>query len=150
MATKIIDNRKKTKVNSLDENLKHLRNLLSVDTIIDDINQEEALEFLTAVEENICKEREDHAEVLQEEKDREFTVDELIIKLKDCNIDDDKAKELLDIIGEDNPEVVYDFVKDKGYCYVKINSLVDEQKLRSFLEKEIYPRYADQVENIMM
>lgn len=49
---------------TLDENIKHLRSILSVDTIIDDIDQEQALEFLEAVEGNIATEREEHKEAL--------------------------------------------------------------------------------------
>lgn len=88
------------KPKSLDENIKHLRSLLSVDTIIDDINQEEALEFLQAVEENIATEREEKEEALidaqddfknlEKEKDEEITslkneYDDLM-KKTDCDM----------------------------------------------------------------
>lgn len=54
---------------TLDENIKHLRSILSVDTIIDDIDQEQALEFLEAVEGNIATEREEHKEALTDAED---------------------------------------------------------------------------------
>jgi ElaB/YqjD/DUF883 family membrane-anchored ribosome-binding protein len=55
---------------SLDENLKYLRQILSVDTIVDDINQEEGLEFLEAIEDNIATEREDAKDELTELKEK--------------------------------------------------------------------------------
>jgi malate synthase len=56
------------KILSLDENIKHLRSILSVDTIIEDINQEEALEFLEAIEGNIATEREETKDEMEELK----------------------------------------------------------------------------------
>jgi malate synthase len=63
-------------------NIEHLRKILSVDTILQDINQEEALEFLDAVEADIAAKREEHQDELDElknslddkfkEKDEEF------------------------------------------------------------------------------
>lgn len=74
------------KPKSLDENIKHLRSILSVDTIVDDINQEEALEFLEAIEGNIATEREEMSDALSEAetdlKDLEKTKDEDIEDLK--------------------------------------------------------------------
>jgi hypothetical protein len=71
------------KPKSLDENISELRKILSVDLVLEDINQEEALEFLEAVEGNVATEREEHTEELQElktglddkfkEKDEEIT-----------------------------------------------------------------------------
>lgn len=63
MATKTVN---KKKVLSLDENIEHLRKILSVDTIVDDINQQEALEFLEAINENIATEREEIKEALSD------------------------------------------------------------------------------------
>jgi hypothetical protein len=130
------------------DNIDHLRDILSVDTILDDINQEQALEFLEAV----AIERQellDELKELDEKVEIQEDADSLIKKLKDESINSDQASDLLDIVEEDNPELIYDFVKSKGYAYVKIDSMVNEEKLRAFIEKEIYPRYADQVENIM-
>jgi malate synthase len=56
------------KPKSLDENISELRKILSVDLVLEDINQEEALEFLEAVEGNVATEREEHTEELQELK----------------------------------------------------------------------------------
>lgn len=79
---------------SLDENIKYLRQLLSVDTVVDDINQEEALEFLEAVEGNIATEREEHNDALSEIEDQHKTE----LKEKDEEIEEAKKeyKDLMD------------------------------------------------------
>lgn len=46
------------KLTSLEENLAFLRKILSVDTLLDEINQEEALEFLSSIESDIASEKE--------------------------------------------------------------------------------------------
>lgn len=133
---------------SLKANLKHLRETLSVDTFLDDINQEEALEFLDAVESDILDKFKNEAE-LKEEITDSLTAEDLINKLKDVDVDRDQCEDLIDIITEDESDLLYDFVRGKGYVYVKIDNLMQEEKLREFIEKEIYPNYRDQVENIM-
>lgn len=72
---------------SLDENIKHLRQILSVDTVLEDINQEEALEFLDAVKDGIAVERQETKDALEETEDElkalEKSKDEEITGLKD-------------------------------------------------------------------
>lgn len=87
---------------SLEENLKHLRDVLSVDTIIDDINQEEALEFLDAIDEGVAQQKTEADDLLQEvildhekeirEKDGELT------ELKDEMEDLQKESDLTESI----------------------------------------------------
>jgi hypothetical protein len=71
---------------SLDENISKLRKILSVDTILEDINQEEALEFLEAIQGGIATEREEMKDALSDAEDElknlEKSKDEEIEELK--------------------------------------------------------------------
>lgn len=76
---------------SLDENIRHLRQLLSVDTVIDDIKQEESLEFLEAIESDIATEREQHEDALLDmEKDWKDSLKEKTEELEQLESDYDE------------------------------------------------------------
>lgn len=138
------------RTNTPEENIEHLRSLLSVDLLLDPFDQDQALEFLDAVENDISKERAKQEEEIAElnEKLDEPKWADLLQKVKD-NLDDEKAEELLELVDDQDSDLIYDKVKDKGFVYVRINSMVDEQKLRAFIEREIYPSYNEQEANIL-
>jgi hypothetical protein len=140
----------KTRPRSIDENIGFLRKIISVDTLLEEINQEEALEFLEALENDFSQLRskhEDEIEELNEKLDSPKWAD-LLERVKE-NLDDDKAEELLEVITDHDEDLVNDSVAGKGYVYVKVNTMVDEEKLRNFLEAELYPSYNEQQANIL-
>lgn len=146
----------KTKTRSIEENIDFLRKILTVDTLLDEINQEEAVEFLDAVESNISDLTSAHEAELSElnEKLDEPTWSHLVQKVKEGitvleDEEDNRAKELLEIVKEHDEDIVYDVVRGEGFFYVKINSMVDEEKLRNFIEREIYPSYNEQQAHIL-
>jgi hypothetical protein len=140
----------KTTPRSIDENIGFLRKIISVDTLLEEINQEEALEFLEALENDFSQLRSKHEEEIEElnEKLDSLKWADLLERVKE-NLDDDKAEELLEVITDHDEDLVNDSVAGKGYLYVKVNTMMDEEKLRNFLEKELYPSYNEQQANIL-
>jgi DNA repair exonuclease SbcCD ATPase subunit len=137
-----------TKTKTSVDNIEHLRKILSVDTVLYDINQEEALEFLDAIaneRQELLDELKDLDEMVEDQSD----VDTLIKKLRDFSLNSDQANQLLEIVKDDDEDNIYDFVRGEGFMYVKVNNILDQQKLEAFIERRIYPYYNDQQKNVM-
>jgi DNA repair exonuclease SbcCD ATPase subunit len=137
-----------TKTKTSVDNIEHLRKILSVDTVLYDINQEEALEFLDAIA-NERQELLDELKDLDEMVENQSDVDTLIKKLRDFSLNSDQANQLLEIVKDDDEDNIYDFVRGEGFMYVKVNNILDQQKLEAFIERRIYPYYNDQQKNVM-
>lgn len=130
------------------DNLECLRTVLSVNTLLEEINQEEALEFLEAVEH---ERTELHSELkeLEDLIEQQSDVDKLITKLSTEKLTSDQIDDLLKVIEDEDPDPIYDFVKDKGFCYIRIETMDQQEKLRAFVESEIWPHYNEQASNIL-
>ncbi|GAB1462193.1 hypothetical protein [Pedobacter sp.] len=70
-------------------------------------------------------------------------VDIITEHLKELLMDDDQLSELFKIILNQGEEIVFNYLSDKGYAFVKLNSLADKMKLEDFITTEIYPHYND-------
>src|SRR5688572_16475658 len=55
--------------------------------------------------------------------------DDILENLKNLDLDSDDYEQLLNVIDED---AIYDFVANKGYVYVKIENMLDQEKLEEF------------------
>ena len=74
-----------------------------------------------------------------EDLELELSSDEMIAKL----IDEQQEKEILRAMDLD---VVLDFVKERtpDYIIFKVTSMADQEKIKAFIETEIYPYLLDQ------
>lgn len=137
---------------SLDENLRYLRDVLSVDPLLDDINQEEALEFLDAVEADMSGMIADYEEDLRELNEDKLTdFDFLLEKMRDLKNRDVKIDEMLDLVSEIDSDAIREYIQGKGkgdFMLVRVTNLADQQKLEAFLTENLYPLYSDQQVNL--
>lgn len=136
---------------SLDENLKHLRDVLSVETLIEDINQEEALEFLDAVEADITGEITSYETQIEDMQKETAEFDFLHEKLSGLRHKDVDTERLLDLVNEVDSNAIREYVQSKGkgdFMLVRVTNLADQQKLETFLTENLYPLYSDQQVNI--
>jgi hypothetical protein len=66
--------------------------------------------------------------------------------LQEMEHEEIEESKLLDLVAEIDDTLIYDYVKSEGYLYIKINNIVDQQKLEDFIKTEIYPAYNQQIE----
>lgn len=83
-----------------------------------------------------------------QEIDQDFTFEQLVEKLENVDASNIETDKLLALCDEDE---ILDWVKTNkpGFILLKTESGDMEDKIRTFLETEIYPHYNDQVNNIL-
>jgi endonuclease III-like uncharacterized protein len=61
--------------------------------------------------------------------------------LKELDSSDIETSDLLDLCDEND---LYDYVRSKGYAYVKIDNMQQQSDLEEFVSSKIWPYYNDQ------
>lgn len=113
------------KKSKIDDNLTELRKILSVDLLMQEINQEEALEFLDAVESNYQDMKEALADAEKEVQD----LDKEVEKLKSENDDlTEKVDEL-----EERPEM-YESIKTIDCIHYSTSNMQDQDVMEALAQ----------------
>jgi hypothetical protein len=99
----------------------------------------QALTNLTNVIKTIAFEKEEKQELTPEQ----------VIELANYlyEVDKIKSKDLLDFMVESE---IVDYVSGRDFAFVKVTSMDQQNKLRAFVETEIWPYYNQQKENILI
>jgi chromosome segregation ATPase len=126
---------KTKKQNKLDENFTFLRKLLTVDTLIEEVNQEEALEFLDAIENQYWEMKEALAEAEKEVKDLDAAIEK-------------KDKEIEEL--KEESEDWETKASGAGFIMVRIENMQQEQLLSDFVNTHIWPNYNQQKDNVII
>jgi uncharacterized protein DUF3268 len=84
----------------------------------------------------------------EEEEKQELAPEEVIELANDLyQIDKIKSKDLLDFLVESE---IVDYISGRDFAFVKVTSMDQQNKLRAFVETEIWPYYNQQKENILI
>ena len=112
-----------------------------VETILKDnaFTEDAELEIESATE-NIREEMIDLFE--QSELSTEQIVEKMRSLIEDDQLIENDKKELLDAIGS---ECMIDWLNDKDYIFLKIKSADKRDRLKEFVEAEIFPYYNDRI-----
>ena len=82
----------------------------------------------------------------EEVEEPEMSLDTIIEKLGDEDIDEEKAVEILEKLDEEH---VREWIRGQGYSYIKVENLAMQMKLDDFISTELYPYYSDQEKMVM-
>lgn len=88
---------------------------------------------LAAADENLREAVED----LRPE-DVEEEIKQIIARLKELELDQEQSEEIIEFLDKD---ALWDWSKNLGYAYVKIDSIEKADKLEEFIKAEIWPHY---------
>ena len=73
--------------------------------------------------------------------------DSILERLKKMDLDDDMKAQLLDLFEEDE---ILSKVQDFGHCVIKIDNIVERQKLEDFVHAHIHTSHNQQQTNVFI
>lgn len=72
----------------------------------------------------------------------EDTYVRLLEKVKDH--EDFSSDDILELIVKEEGEIsIHEYLQTRGYAIIKVDNMQDQEKLRDFVEKDLYPMYSD-------
>lgn len=72
----------------------------------------------------------------------EDTYLKLLEKVKDH--EDFSSGDILELLVKEEGEIaLHEYLQTRGYAIIKVDNLQDQEKLRDFVEKDLYPMYSD-------
>jgi hypothetical protein len=87
----------------------------------------------------------------EDKKEKELSFSDIMDQLKEnIRFDREKATELLELIDDDDPEPIHDFVRSKGFVYIKVENIDQQMKLEDFVNREIWSDYNQQISNVLI